>query len=362
MPYMPRFHQPPTELLGRAADVTASAPGRVNLIGEHTDYNDGFVLPTVIPQRTHVALAKRSDRLVRARSASADGPEEYELGREQRCGRWIDYLQGVTGTLAREGHAIGGVDVVISSEVPVGSGLSSSAALEVAMLRALRSAFDLDLDDLTLAKLAQRGENELVGAPVGILDPLACSLGSPGIALFVDTRTLTIEQVPLPSSLELVVIDSGVTHDHVLGGYRQRRAECEDAARRLDVPALRDVLPGEPQIRVLPAPLDRRVRHVVTENARVLRTVDALRSGDLGALGELFAASHASMRDDYEVSVPEVDRIVARAATHDGVVAARLTGGGFGGSVVVLAHAGRAGEVAASLATIPGARALVPAG
>ncbi|UJR84736.1 galactokinase [Sandaracinus amylolyticus] len=339
-------------------DVVASAPGRVNLIGEHTDYNDGFVLPTVIPQRTFVAIARRDDTRVRARSETLGAEDGYELGREARTGRWIDYVQGVTRALVRRGHVVRGFDAVITSEVPVGSGLSSSAALEVATMRALRDAFGLALDDLEIARLAQRGENELVGAPVGILDPLACSLGEDGVALFVDTRTLACERIAIPDTIELVVVDSGVAHDHAQGGYRERRAQCEEAARALGVRALRDV--GEDDLASLRAPLDRRARHVVTENARVLRAVDALRRGDVHALGALFDASHASMRDDYEVSVPEVDRLVARAKAHPAVLGARLTGGGFGGAIVALARAGHAHDVARAIAVEPGARVLVP--
>jgi galactokinase len=356
---------PPSEdllqALGRVSDALASAPGRVNLLGEHTDYNEGFVLPTVIPQRTRVAVAKREDGRVIARSLTLGESREYRLGQETRRGAFSDYVAGVTFALARAGHGISGFDVVIASDVPVGSGLSSSAALSVALLRALREAFALELDDLAIARLAKEAENEIVGAPVGMLDPIACSLGAPGAALFVDMRTLAIERIPLPRAIELVVVDSGVAHDHASGEYRRRRAECEEAATWLRVSALRDVdETALDRIAALPAPLDRRARHVITENARVLRAVSALRAGDVDALGPLFAASHRSMRDDYEVSVAAVDRLVERAAAHRHVVAARLTGGGFGGAVVVLARAGHGAEVARALSQLPGARALVP--
>ncbi|AKF03840.1 Galactokinase [Sandaracinus amylolyticus] len=348
-------------MLGRAPDVVVSAPGRVNLIGEHTDYNDGFVLPTVIPQRTFIAVSRRDGSHVRAHSETLGGDDGYELGREARVGRWIDYLQGVTHSLAKSGRVLRGFDVVVASDVPVGSGLSSSAALEVAMMRALRATFELELDDVELARLAQRGENEIVGAPVGILDPLACSLGEIGSALFVDTRSLGSERIVIPRAVELVVVDSGVAHDHVQGGYRERRAQCEEAARRLGVRALRDV--GEDdlaRIASLRPPLDRRARHVVTENARVLRAVDAMRRDDVHTLGALFDASHESMRDDFEVSVPRVDRLVERAKAHPEVIGARLTGGGFGGAIVALARAGHGADAASAIAAEPGARALVP--
>jgi galactokinase len=347
--------------LGRPADTLASAPGRVNLIGEHTDYNEGFVLPTVIPQRTRAAVAKRADNRVSARSLNVAESGEYRLGEETRRGGFVDYVAGVTYALARAGHVLSGFDLAVASDVPVGSGLSSSAALSVALLRALREAFSLALDDLAIARLAKEGENEIVGAPVGMLDPIACSLGAPGAALFVDMRTLAIERIPLPRTLELVVVDSGVAHDHASGDYRRRRAECEEAATWLGVSSLRDIDETElDRIAALPEPLDRRARHVITENARVLRAASALRTGDVDALGPLFAASHRSMRDDYEVSVPAVDRIVERATADRHVVAARLTGGGFGGAVVVLARAGHGAEVALALSSLPGARALVP--
>ena len=346
--------------------VTASAPGRVNLIGEHTDYNGGFVLPTVIPQRTRVTLALRGDDEVRATSREC-GAGAYRLGAEARGGGWLDYVQGVTAALAADGHALAGFDLEIASEVPAGAGVSSSAALAIAVLRALRDAFGLPLDDLALARIARRAENELVGAPVGIMDPLVVSLGEPGVALLVDTRALEVSRHPLPASLELVVIASGLTHDHAAGGYRVRRAECERAAALLGVATLRELGDADlSRAAALPPPLDRRVRHVVTENARVLAAVRALDGGDADALGALFAASHASMRDDFEISTPEIDELVAIAAADRDVVAARLTGGGFGGSIVALARRGAAAGAARRVAeayrraTGRTARTLVP--
>jgi galactokinase len=223
-------------------EVTADAPGRVNLIGEHTDYHDGFVLPCGVPQRTRAALRTRDDRRVIAWSAQmGPDPVEFALG-EERPGRgWADYIQGVTWVLAAEGFEVGGFDLHVDSDVPVGSGLSSSAALEVAVLRAVRSAFGLSLDDVALAKAAQRGEVEFVGAPVGIMDQMAASLAGGQAALFLDTRSLHFEHIPLPPSLELVVINSGVTHQHASGDYVTRRRESEEAARRLGVERLRDV-------------------------------------------------------------------------------------------------------------------------
>lgn len=323
-------------LFGHSSDVCASAPGRVNLIGDHTDYNGGFVLPTALPQRTRVQLKRRADRAVRAASAQRPGVVGYELGAERKTGGWVDYVQGVTAILAAEGRTLGGFELHVDSDVPVGGGLSSSAALEVALLRGLRKLFSLAFDDDVLAALAHRAETEFVGAPVGIMDQLACSRGREGEALFIDTRSLVLESIALPPQLGLVVIDSGVPHDHSTGDYKTRRAECEQAAELLGVWQLRDVEPGDPRIAGLPEPLARRTRHVVHENQRVLDAVRALKAGELPALGRLFDESHRSMRDDFEVSLPAIDLLVALARRHPEVLGARLTGGGFGGAVVIL--------------------------
>ena len=329
------------------------AAGRVNLIGEHTDYNGGFVLPVAIPQRTRVELRPRGDGAVHAASVTLDEgrEQEYILGEERRTGGWIDYVQGVTSVLREAGHPVGGCDLSIASDVPIGGGLSSSAALEMALLRALRDAFRLPLDDVALALLGRRAENEFVGAPVGIMDQMAAALADQRTALFLDTRTLQHERIPLPSSLALAVIHSGVTHRHAAGDYRTRRAECDKAAAQLGVPQLRDCgLDDLARVGRLPDPLAQRARHVITENARVLEAVDALKSGDLARVGALFNASHASMRDDFEVSVPEVDRLVGLACEAPEVFGARLTGGGFGGSIVAAVRAGTARAVAARIA------------
>ena len=339
-------------------EVRAEAPGRVNLIGEHTDYHDGFVLPCAMPQRTEAHLSVRSDRRVRAWSAQMGSePAEFELGREHSVAGWADYIQGVTWVLAVERHAIAGFDLHLNSTVPVGSGLSSSAALEVATLRALRSAFDLPLTDVMLAQLAQRAEVEFVGAPVGIMDQMASSLAGQRDALFLDTRTLHFERIPLPDTLELVVIDSGVTHQHAGGGYVHRRHESEEAARHLGVRKLRDVGPEDlSRLAALPPLLARRARHVITENSRVWAARSALLSADLPSLGQLFSASHASLRDDYEVSVPDVDVLVGLAESHPDVFGARMTGGGFGGAVIIAARAGRGTDIASTVSSAFSAR------
>jgi galactokinase len=334
---------------GRNADLVVSAPGRVNLIGEHTDYNGGFVLPMAIPQRTWVAVSKAEGHEARVTSANlGEGrPASFEVGKEVRQGTWVDYVQGCTQAMAGEGLTPGGFDMAIWSDVPAGSGLSSSAALEVGVMRALRALFTLRLDDVLLARLGQRAENQFVGAPVGVMDQMAASLADEHTALFLDTRTLQYEQVGLPAGGELVVINSGVAHNHALGDYRTRRAECERAASLLGVPQLRDLsLADLDRLAALPDPLNRRARHVVTENQRVLDAVDAMKHGDLPRLGRLFYESHASQRDDFAVSVPEVDLLVRLTEDDPRVFGARLTGGGFGGSIVILVRDGDARAVA----------------
>jgi galactokinase len=355
---------------GRAPEVRSAAAGRVNLIGEHTDYNDGFVLPLAVPLRTRVALSRRMDREGRVVSGQRadDGIAAFTVGGEQPGRAWLDYVQGVTSVLGAAGQAVGGFDLAIDSDVPLGSGLASSAALLVAVARALREAFGLSIDDVELARLAQRAEVEFVGARVGIMDQFCASLGDEHHALFVDTRTLAYERVPFPPSLELAVIGSGVAHSNAAGEYNTRRAECERACQLLGVASLRDLTVADlPRIDALPAPLAGRARHVVTENQRVLDTVSALKDGRPDDLGALMAASHRSMRDDYEVSVGEIDLLVELADARADVIGARLTGGGFGGSIVAITPAGRAGEAGRSIVAAyrertgrPG-RLLVPA-
>ncbi|MBV9131565.1 MAG: galactokinase [Chloroflexi bacterium] len=344
-------------------NARASAPGRVNLIGEHTDYNGGFVLPTTIPQQTHASLTPRSDRTIRVHTTNA--PEldtewqQYTLAEERRTRTWLDYVQGLTWVLHAEGFELPtGFDLKITSEVPLGAGLSSSAALEVAVLRAIRQEFALDLDDVKLALLGQRAENDFVGARCGIMDQMAASLADASSALFLDTRSLEYRRVALPAEADLVVIHSGVEHEISGGDYNTRRAECEEAARLLGVPQLRDLTAADAaRVNALPEPLNRRARHVMTEDARVLTAITAMEADDLQRLGRLFAESHASMRDDFEVSVPDVDRLVDLAQADPDVFGARLTGGGFGGSIVALTRAGTGRAVAERVARAYAARA-----
>jgi galactokinase len=338
-------------LFGHAPTVTSSAPGRVNLIGEHTDYNGGFVLPAAIPLETRIELAPAPGRRVRVWSAqfASEPPVTFEIGAETRANDWADYVRGMTWSVASAG-ALGGFDARVDSHVPVGSGLSSSAALEIALGRALRIAFGLPLDDIALAVAARRAETDFVGAPVGIMDQMACSLATTSAALLIDTRTLAYFTVPLPASSALIVIDSGVSHSHAGGEYRTRRDECARAAAALGVAELRDIgIADLDRINRLPEPLNRRARHVVTENERVHATVAALTSGDLATVGRLFLESHASMRDDFEVSVPPVDALVECATRAPDVYGARLTGGGFGGAIVALADRQHAVEAASAI-------------
>ena len=355
---------------GTEPEAVSATPGRVNIIGEHTDYHEGYVLPTVLPQRTLVALRRRPDGTVRAHSAAMqNGRLEFTIGHEERTGTWVDYVQAVTATLAATGMRPPGFDLHIESDIPIGSGLSSSAALLVGLLRALREVLGLPLDDVALAQAARRAETDFIGAPVGIMDQMVCSIGRTGEALFIDTRTLAFSHIPFPADPTLLVIDSGTSHSHATGGYGSRRAESYEAAALLGVRVLRDLTVDDlPRIDRLPATLARRARHVVTENQRVLDALGALRSSRWADLGALLTASHQSLRDDYEVSTPDVDTLVSTARRTPGVLGARMTGGGFGGSVVILAAAARGLAVAQDIAsgysreTGRAGRVLVPIG
>jgi galactokinase len=327
-----------SDLFGTEPHISAEAPGRVNLIGEHTDYNGGFVLPAAIPLATRVELAPRPGRTARVWSVQYPSalPVEFDVGRETPARDWTDYVQGITWSLS-SAATLGGFDARIDSRIPPGSGLSSSAALEIALARALRAAYRIPLTDVELAVAARRAETDFVGAPVGIMDQMACSLADTDSALFIDTRTLEYESIPLPSGAALVVIDSGVSHAHADGEYRTRREECARAAAALGRAELRDVTDADwARIDSLPEPLGRRARHVVMENVRVVAAVKALKAADLEEVGRLFDESHASMRDDFEISIPAMDALVERARSATGVYGARLTGGGFGGAIVAL--------------------------
>jgi galactokinase len=333
------------ELFGRRADGVWSAPGRVNLIGEHTDYNQGFVLPFAINRRTVVALGVRTDRVARVASSYADELVEIDLAdlAPEKLHGWAAYPLGVAWALGHFGADLGavpGFDIFIDSTVPVGAGLSSSAAIESAVAVALNDVWRLDLEPRTLAKVGQRAENVAVGAPTGIMDQSASLLGRRDSGVFLDCRSLEAEIIPLgleAAGLEILVIDTGVSHAHATGGYAARRASCEAGAEALGVESLRDVTADDlARARdVLDDETFRRVRHVVTENQRVLDTARTLREHGPTAIGELLDASHRSMRDDFEISVPELDLAVETAQTN-GAIGARMTGGGFGGAAIAL--------------------------
>jgi galactokinase len=329
--------------------IEAAAPGRVNLIGEHTDYNGGFCLPTILPLQTRVQITPRRDQIVHVTSdAENDHEQAFTLGEEKPAKTWVDYIAGVTWTLRRAGcHGTRGFDLRITSDIPVGKGLSSSAALEVSVLRGMRTAFSLSLSDLEIAMLGHTAETQFVGAPVGVMDQMVCSLGTQGSAFFLDAATREFHDVPMPAGTSIRIIDSGIAHHHASGNYRTRRRECEEAARALKVTKLRDLTPADlPRINALPEPLNRRARHVVTEDARVLDAVAALKAGDLRTFGALLTAAHESLRDDFEVSLAEIDWLVDLACRDPNVLGARLTGGGFGGCVLMLCTPGAPADTA----------------
>ncbi|MGM7698843.1 galactokinase [Microbacterium sp. A84] len=348
------------QLTGHAPAGVWSAPGRVNLIGEHTDYNDGFVLPFAIPHRTYAAVGMREDGRIRVASTFAEEAVEVALdelntlfptatGAEPAVAEWAAYPLGVAWALQLAGATGVGVDIAIASDVPVGAGLSSSAAIEGATASALNELWDAQLDRSALARIGRRSENDAVGAPTGIMDQMASMLGETDAALFLDCRTLDANLVPLSMSetgLAILVMDTRVKHAHSTGGYGERRASCERGAAIMRVPSLRDVSVDDlPRAKELMDDVTfRRVRHVVTENQRVLDTVTALRAQGPRAIGALIVASHVSMRDDFEISIPELDTAVETALTA-GAIGARMTGGGFGGAAIALVEQGSVQQV-----------------
>ncbi|MFI5973025.1 galactokinase [Streptomyces sp. NPDC051452] len=334
-----------TELYGAAPQGVWAAPGRVNLIGEHTDYNDGFVMPFALPHQVVAAVSRRDDGVLRLHSADVEGgvvelaPTALAPGGDAE---WTAYPAGVVWALREAGHAVAGADIHLSSTVPTGAGLSSSAALEVVVALALNDLYGLGLRRWQLARLCQRAENLYVGAPTGIMDQTASACCEPGHALFLDTRDLSQHQIPFDlaaGGLRLLVVDTQVKHAHSGGEYGKRRAGCEKGAALLGVDALRDVpydgldaalagLGDEEEVRRL-------VRHVVTEDQRVERVVGLLRSGEVRAIGPVLTEGHVSLRDDFRISCPELDLVVDTALAA-GALGARMTGGGFGGSAIVL--------------------------
>lgn len=319
--------------------VIATAPGRVNLLGEHTDYNDGFVLPTAIPQQTTVALRINGTDTFVAHAETLRSQARFTRNAAPRE-HFASYLYGCIRGIEDRGIPVPGVDIHVSSRVPMGVGLSSSAALEVAMLRALRALLALELDDVEVAKIAQRAEIDHAGVQCGIMDQMAASLADTTSMLFLDTRSLARALLPLPVG-ELLVVDSGVSRSLADTGYNLRRAECAQAAALLGVASLRDV--DDPtRIRMLPELLQARARHVISENARVQ---EAAGGANAEVFGALMNASHHSLRDDFQVSVPAVDTLAALLQAHPDVHGAKLTGAGFGGACVALCRPGLALQV-----------------
>ncbi|MCZ7570115.1 MAG: galactokinase [Ardenticatenaceae bacterium] len=336
---------------GGAPTWLARAPGRANLIGEHTDYNEGFVLPIAIDRDLRLALRARPGTLVQLYSLNFDERTDFDLDSIQPAieGHWSNYIRGVAAQLTARAPLEHGFDAVLHGTVPVGSGLSSSAALEVAAAVALAHINALDLTRAEIATICQAAENAFVGVPCGIMDQFIAAAGQADHALLLDCRTLATEQIPLPPDVRVVVSDSGVRRALAEVGYRQRRAACERAAAAIGVPALRDVTPEMLGAAILPHEVAKRARHVVEENARVLAAAAAIRRGDMVELGRLINASHASLRDLFEVSLPELDLLVEIARSVPGCYGARLTGAGFGGSTIALTTAEAAPVVASAI-------------
>jgi galactokinase len=353
-----------------AADAppqVAMAPGRVNLIGEHTDYNDGFVLPMAIDRHVVVAFTPRTDRMLRAYASEPLETRELSLetlerrtaaqtGRWGKRGGWFGYIAGVAWAMLSAGHQITGADLAITSDLPIGAGLSSSAALEIAVARALAQASGVPWDPVAFARLAQRAEHEFAGVACGIMDQLSVAAAHEDAALLIDCRALTIRDIPIPENARLIVFDSGIRRDLASSAYNDRRAACARVVaaarwRHNWVHALRDV-DDALLVEIAPSldPVDvRRAAHVVAENQRPAALADAFHTGDLAKAGRLMLHSHASLRDLYEVSLPELDTLVDLASAEPGCTGARLTGAGFGGCVIALVEEGSVERVMSSV-------------
>jgi galactokinase len=336
---------------GNAPELIVQAPGRVNLIGEHTDYNDGYVLPIAIDRSALIAAARRTDRTVRLRSLDFGDQVAFPLDdlRYDERHRWSNYQRGVTDELQKRGIKLPGIDALLTSDVPVAAGLSSSAALEVSMAVTWQTLVGFELTRPELALLCQRAENEFVGVNCGIMDQFISALGQENAALLVDCRSLEHRAVSLPGGVAVVVMDTSKSRGLADSAYNTRRSECEQGVALLQahlpgIRALRDVSPAELErfAEGLPDNVRRRCRHVVGEDARTLEGVEALDKGDAATFGRLMDASHVSLRDDYEVSCAELDAMVEAAWSAPGVIGARMTGGGFGGCAVALVEQAQA--------------------
>ena len=323
-------------IFGLAAQVSASAPGRVNLMGEHTDYNQGFVLPTILPLKTTISIAIDPSVEGKIDLFSVNYQERISRYLESQTSKhWSEYLVACLQQLKQRQIVIPGLKVLVESDIPIGAGVASSAALEVALLKAVARLLELNLSDLEIARLAQKAESEGVGMPCGIMDQMVVSLGRNNQALFLDTKNLSFEYVDLPINYHFAVIHSGRTHTLTKSAYKQRRQECETAAKLLKVASLREVSLSDLNFLELPDTLRKRVLHVVTENQRVLDTVAALKENRFADLGQLMNASHLSQKNQFEVTIKETD-LLWQKALNSGALGARQTGGGFGGAIVAL--------------------------
>ncbi len=319
--------------------MVVRAPGRVNLIGEHTDYNDGFVLPLAIDRATWIALRPRPDRQVTVHALDFGESDTFALDdMTPKPGSWADYVRGVAWALTQHGYEPAGWEGVLAGDVPIGAGLSSSAALEIAVARAFAAVAGWPWDAPRMATIGQYAENKWVGLNCGIMDEMISAAGVADHALLIDCRSLATRPIPLPADTAVVVLDTATRRGLVDSAYNERRAQCETGAAHFSVKALRDVTIA--QLEAARPALDdltyRRARHVITENDRVLQACDAMIAGDAAALGRLLDASHISLRDDFEVSSRELDLIVAAAQAHPACLGARMTGAGFGGCAVAL--------------------------
>jgi galactokinase len=343
-----------TARFGHAPDLVVRAPGRVNLIGEHTDYNGGFVLPCAIGPATMVAVSKRDDAMVDVIAADfEDAGDRFSLQPplERNLKQpWSDYVRGMISALQNEGYALSGAKIAIAGNLPKGAGLSSSASLEVALGKAMLALTGADIDGTRLAQIAQMAECDFVGTQCGIMDQLISAQGKVGNALLIDCRSLKLTDVPIPDDVAIMIVHSGVTRGLVDGHYNERRRQCEAAAASMGVPALRDADLNMLEAAGLDPVTTARARHVITENQRTLDAAKALAASDLATLGVRMAQSHASMRDDFEITVPPIDTLVALLQNAIGAQGgARMTGGGFGGACVAVMPHGRVAEVQAAI-------------
>ena len=343
-----------TARFDHAPEFVARAPGRVNLIGEHTDYNDGFVLPCAIGPATMVAVSRRDDDIVEVVAADfGDARDRFNLRTplERNLRQpWADYVRGMISALQNEGYALSGAQIAIAGNLPKGAGLSSSASLEVAVGKAMLAVAGTEIDNTCLAQIAQLAECDFVGTKCGIMDQLISAQGKEGHALLIDCRSLELTDAPIPDNVAIMIVHSGVTRGLVDGHYNERRRQCEAAAAAMGVSALRDADLDMLAAAGLDATTTKRARHVITENQRTLDAADALAKSDLAALGELMAQSHASMRDDFEITVPPIDELVVLLQQAIGVNGgARMTGGGFGGACVAIMAATQVADVRSAI-------------